>query len=104
VFRKQPGGLFSAKSGEPGTEMPRISVGEPSVCKAQPQHTPNPFRRTKNTRVVFTALVFLLYLGCRDSNTSVQKSSSLSADFWENSPVDCSIRSDEPFRRTKSLR
>lgn len=64
----------------------------------------NPFRRTKNTRVVFTALVFLLYLGCRDSNTSVQKSSSLSADFWENSPVDCSILSDEPFRRTKNLR
>ena len=22
AFRKQPGGLFSAKSGEPGTEMP----------------------------------------------------------------------------------
>lgn len=45
--------------GEPGTEMPRISVGEPSVCKAQPQHTPNPFRRTKNTRVTLVALVFL---------------------------------------------
>ena len=68
AFRKQPGGLFLAKSGEPGTEMPCISVGEPSVCKAQPQQTPNPFRRTKNTRVAFTALVFLLYLGCRDSN------------------------------------
>lgn len=65
AFKKQPGGLFLAKSGEPGTEMPRISVGEPSVCKAQPQHTPNPFLHTKNTRLVFTALVFLVYLSCR---------------------------------------
>ena len=47
AFRKQPGGLFLAKSGEPGTKMPCISVGEPSVCKAHPQQTPNPFRVPK---------------------------------------------------------
>lgn len=33
ALRKQFGELFSAKSGEAGTEIRRISVAEPAVCK-----------------------------------------------------------------------
>lgn len=63
AFRKQPGGLFLAKSGEPCTEMPGISVGEPSVCKAQPQQTPNSFRCTKQRipETIYVVSGILLY-------------------------------------------